>query len=154
VLKAMMMTKLRWLGALAVVAVLGAALAGRQAAADPPGGGMRPSVADDPAKANREGVRPDADAPREGGRIVITARGDRVSVLTTSKGEEYQLEAGRVEYDEGTKRLRAEGGANPVRLLRRRGKDVETVECDRLLLDLKAGTMEAEGAGSIRAHRE
>jgi RNA polymerase sigma-70 factor (ECF subfamily) len=140
VLKAMSIKKLMTVAAVLLMAGL-AALGGGLLADEPEVG--QPA----PAAALREGSKPAAAAtpePRKN-RLEVRADGKQVQVHAVWGGEEVVAVADRMSYEDGL--LVLEGN---VRVQRRRGREEETIQGQKVVIDRKTAKVSVQGAGGVR----
>jgi hypothetical protein len=79
-------------------------------------------------------------------RLEVRADAKQVQVLAAFGDEELHAVTGRMSY-EGGGLLVLEGN---VRVQRRRDKEAEDIQCQKMVIDRKAGTVRVEGAGGVR----
>jgi RNA polymerase sigma factor (sigma-70 family) len=90
---------------------------------------------------------PESPKATEGkGRLEVRADGKQVRVVADFGGEELQAVADRMAYEDGGV-LVLDGN---VRARRRRDREAEDIECQRMVIDRKAGTVKVEGASVVR----
>jgi RNA polymerase sigma-70 factor (ECF subfamily) len=150
VLHTMSLKKVKTVGAvlliLSVVGLGGGLVCRHTAVAGQPD--VRTNEQPRPRSVAREAKKPVA-APREQDRkdrLEVRADGKQIRVRAAFRAEELLAVADRMSYEEG-RLLVLEGN---VKVQKRRGKEVETIQGEKVIIDRKAGTLNVQGAFGVR----
>jgi RNA polymerase sigma-70 factor (ECF subfamily) len=144
VLRAMSIKKLMTVAGVLLIGgvlALGGGLFARQAAADEPK--VQQVAQPGPSAAIKDGKKAVAAARKD--RLEVHANGKQVLVRAVWGAQEVDAVADRMAYEEGGL-LVLEGN---VRVQRRRGREVETIRGQKVVIDRKAATVNVEGAGGV-----